>query len=268
MKKLIVNADDFGYSLDVNRGIIEGFKHGIITSTTMLATFPAFNDAVKLAKSNPKLGIGLHLNLTCGNSLLSLPTITNNGRFDTGIFLKSVLKKIALGEVYKELDAQIKKVKSTGIEITHIDGHRHIDIFPGIVDVVVRLAKEHGIKKIRMPRCKNTNLSLNLQLPKKFVVDSFSKKAEKKFRASGLKMPNALYGFHETGSLTLKKLFNIVKAIGPGTSELFCHPGFYNIKTPGSFDKTRPGDLETVTSQKAKKMLARYKIELISYREL
>ncbi|MEG6573839.1 chitin disaccharide deacetylase [Caldibacillus debilis] len=146
MKKLIINADDFGYSRSVNYGIIDAHQLGILTSTTLMTNMPGAGHAAELAKANPSLGVGVHLVLTCGKPLLKHhKTIADmNGNFRRLDYYKGAFT-IDLDEVYEEWKAQIEKFLSFGLIPTHLDSHHHIHSFGNIPEVFLTLAKEYRL---------------------------------------------------------------------------------------------------------------------------
>ena len=157
MKSLIVNADDLGWAEGVNQGIAEAFRHGIVTSTSLLANGEAFEEGVKAAKSAPGLGVGVHLNLNDGapvadrESVMSL--LNDDGDFAGGpesLLLKRARRGLVLAEVEEEWDAQIQRVRDSGIQPTHLDGHKHVHMLPGLFEIALRLAKNHAIGAIRI----------------------------------------------------------------------------------------------------------------------
>ncbi len=132
--KLIVNADDFGYSPGVNTGIVDAYKNGIVSSTTMMANMYGFEDALKLHKEYPGLGVGAHLVLTSGKPLTNLPKefLDDNGEFlRRPIYLddqnESIERDWLDGElIYKEWKAQLDKILDAGFNVDHIDSHHHM----------------------------------------------------------------------------------------------------------------------------------------------
>src|SRR6266436_8521191 len=157
MKNLIVNADDLGWTDVVNRGIVEAFHHGIVTSASLLANGAAFAEAVEAACSAPALGVGLHLNLSDGPPVADRETVTSllndDGEFASGpesLLLRRVWRGLLLAEVETEWDEQIQKVRDAGIAPTHLDGHKHVHMLPGLFEIALRLAKRHGIGAIRV----------------------------------------------------------------------------------------------------------------------
>lgn len=156
MRLLVVNADDFGLTESVNRGILEAHTRGILTSTTILANGAAFDSAAALARQAPDLGVGVHLNLTEGRPVAS-PAEVSSLLNEHGRFLRSaaaLMRKVLTGrlradEIERELSAQIEKVQRADIRVTHLDGHKHVHMLPGILPVVLRVAQRYGIPAMR-----------------------------------------------------------------------------------------------------------------------
>ena len=151
MKNLIVNADDLGWTDGVNRGILDAFRGGIVTSTSLLANGSAFVAGAKAAKTAPGLGVGVHLNLSDGapvaepGSVMSL--LDGQGKFVGGpesLLLRRARRGLLLAEVEREWDAQIRKVLEAGIRPTHLDGHKHVHMLPGLLEIALRLRQRHG----------------------------------------------------------------------------------------------------------------------------
>jgi predicted glycoside hydrolase/deacetylase ChbG (UPF0249 family) len=155
-RRLVVNADDFGWSRSVNRGIVETHQRGIVTRASILATGWAFEDAVELALATPSLGIGVHLNFYRGRTVLGperIPSILAVDGALTGswreIVGRLVLGRLALDEVEAELRAQIERVVATGLKPDHLDSEKHLHLWPDIFDLVCGLAVEFGIPEVR-----------------------------------------------------------------------------------------------------------------------
>ena len=146
MKKLIINADDFGYSRAVTYGILDSYKIGILTSTTMMMNTAATRHAAEIAKENPGLGIGVHLVLTFGKPLIDThkTIVDENGNFRKLSFYENGNFVIDLEEVYREWKAQIEKFFSYGLVPTHLDSHHHINSFGELYTVYLRLAEEYS----------------------------------------------------------------------------------------------------------------------------
>jgi len=158
VRKLVVNADDLGLTTGVNQGIFDAHDRGIVTSASLMANAPATSDAIWRIRSRPSLGIGAHLMLVDGVPMLSpnrIPTLVDgDGRFRPSWkpFIAACLRgRVSLNEVERELTAQVDRICSETIELTHLDAHRHVHPFPPLFQVVVRLAVRFHIPVVRVP---------------------------------------------------------------------------------------------------------------------
>lgn len=147
MKRLIINADDFGYSRGVNYGIVDSHRAGILTSTTIMAGMPGFAHAVELAREVPTLGIGIHLTLTCGRPVLSghKTLVDDTGAFPRLGFYEDPETEVSADEVRSEWTAQIERVLDAGIKPTHLDSHHHIHTYKDLWEVFVELAHAYRL---------------------------------------------------------------------------------------------------------------------------
>ena len=155
-RRLIINADDFGLSESVNKGIVEAHTKGVLTSTTIMANMPAADQVVELAKNLPSLGLGVHLNLTAGKPLCQDNTVKlildSQGYFALSpgkLALASLVNGKVKTAIEAELTSQIQWLIDKGIKPTHLDSHKHIHSFPAIFPIVCRLAKRFSIPAIR-----------------------------------------------------------------------------------------------------------------------
>ncbi len=237
MKNLIINADDFGLHEYINAGIVKGFSEGVITSTSLMCSAQAFDDAVELAKANPKLGIGIHLTLVGGvKPLLSqemIPSLLDaNGNFylDYTEFIKKfALGKVCKNEIKAELSAQIERGMATGLTITHFDSHQHLHVLPGIIDIVIELCKKYGIDKVRVP-AENITWAGGYaagfgRIIGRLGLTICSELAKNKLKSAGIMFPNHFFGMLAGGNLNLDLVQTIIGNLPDGYSELMTHPG-------------------------------------------
>lgn len=238
MKRLIVNADDFGLHGSVNDGIIKGFTEGIIRSTSLLASGDAFDEAVLLAKANPALGIGIHTALVGGLETVSAPHTIPSLLNERGLlpethveFIKRVYTgKVDFNEVYRELDKQFEKIVSSGVNVTHVDGHQHMHVLPPVLDIVITLMKRYGIHKIRIP---NEDVAFANGVFKvgrligKAGLTAVATKAKYKTDLYGFLSPRYFWGMVNGGGLNEKALLAILRKVSKriGTHEIMTHPG-------------------------------------------
>jgi hopanoid biosynthesis associated protein HpnK len=285
VRRLIVNADDFGLTSGVNRAIVEGNRSGIVTSATLMANAKATDAAIDLAKAQPSLKTGCHVVLIDGVPLTAnLQSLTNGSpRFRTSLkqfAAAAVRRQIAADEVQREVEAQIRKIQSRGIALTHVDSHKHTHMFPYILRPLLRAAKACGIRAVRNPfepvRCWPAEMVLGSPglWPRSAGVMAFQMFAAKFRRAlkdEGMVSTDGTVGIAVTGMLDQQKLLRILEALPDGTWELVCHPGYSDsdLQAAGTrLTKSREIELSALTSAEVREVLARQKIELISYADL
>lgn len=278
MTRLIVHADDLGISDKVNEGILYAYKNGILTSASIMANGMAFRDAVKICKSNPTLDIGIHLTLVEEKPLLnpeSIPDlVTEEGKFHQSAeqFIKKYLmRKISREQVFLELEAQIMKVFDQGIVISHIDSHQHLHMLPQILNIVVSIAEKYGIRIIRVPNEKPRwdmviDSGFPFRLLQLLVLKWFCRKSN---HLNFTKIKN-FFGFSFSGIMNKANLLKILKRL-PLTeiSEIMCHPGFSDPKSPYThWGYHWQDELDALIDPDIKEFIAYNKIELISFRKL
>ena len=287
MKNLIVNADDLGWTDGVNRGILEAFHHGIVTSTSLLANGAAFGGGVEAARSAPGLGVGVHLNLSDGPPMADRETVTtllnDNGEFAGGpesLLLRRARGGISLAEVENEWDAQIQKVRDAGIAPTHLDGHKHVHMLPGLFEIALRLAKRHEIGAIRVA-LEASSLRVALSSGSKQHAGVVMKQglearglkllardARELAEHAGISTADYFCGIAQTGELTREGVEQLVKSLPDGTTELMCHPGYMDSalqKTATRLQDSRQTELQILTDTGIRNLVASLGIRLIDY---
>ena len=273
--RLIVNADDFGLSEAVNRGIVAAHRDGIVTSASVMACGPAFEHAVALAKRHPALDLGVHLTLTQLAPVMApaaVPSLVDAaGRFPAHAFdlaRRYLRGQLTLADVRAELDAQIRKVLGAGLTISHLDGHQHVHVLPGIAHVVADLAAAHGIGAVRHPAepLRGYMLGRWRRLAEQMMLSSVCAVSPLKI----LKRTDGFAGFHFGGRLTEKNLETVLRGLPrSGTIELMCHPGEAEPEGPHrEWGYAGPAEREALTSARIKELIAARGTELVSYRDL
>jgi chitin disaccharide deacetylase len=287
VKNLIVNADDLGWTEGVNRGILQAFHTGIVTSTSLLANGASFAEAVKAAKSAPRLGVGVHLNLSDGAPVADRETVmsllNDDGNLADGperLLLKRARLKLVLDEVEEEWDAQIQKVRDAGIRPTHLDGHKHVHMLPALFEIALRLAKKHGIEAIRVSLEESSlrsALASGSQHRAGVVMKQgvqarglklLARSARKQATRMGIATADYFCGIAQTGELTLEGVEQLLKSLPEGTTELICHPGYADKalqETPTRLQASRQKELEILTDTRIRKLIASQGIRLIDY---
>jgi len=239
--RLIINADDFGLTPGINRAIAELHQAHALTSTTLMATGPAFDDAVATARANPTLGVGCHIVLTDGVPVSppeSIPTLIGPDRktFRPSLldFVQALLRgKISPDDIEREATAQIQKLQRAGIKVTHLDTHKHTHLFPPVLHPLLRLAEQYSVRAIRHPFEQSWSLALGhgnrirrLQVK---LLGSLRTRFERQpqIRSAHVLTTNGTIGISATGNLYVRTLHEILQAIpAEGAFELVCHPGY------------------------------------------
>jgi chitin disaccharide deacetylase len=290
VRRLIVNADDFGFTAGVNRAIAEAHTRGIVTSSTLMATGRAFDDAARLAKTLPRLSVGCHVVLIDGEPVLRAEQLTsiasaNSGhaRFRDGLkafAARALTGRLNPDQIEAETTAQIRKLQSAGVNVSHVDTHKHTHLFPAVLRPLLRGARACGVCAIRNPfgplrPLKSGELLARPNLWARFVEMRILRELAAKFRESvereGFITPDGTLGIEVTGALD-EKLFRAIAAIIPeGTWEFVCHPGYNDDElrlANTRLRESRETELRVLTMPEARQLLSSQGIALISYRDL
>jgi hopanoid biosynthesis associated protein HpnK len=290
MKRLIVNADDFGLTAKVNQAIIAGHYRGLISSTSLLANGEAFESAVALSRQAPRLGVGVHLNLTQGRPVApgsSIPSLVNGqgsfARPPGSLWRAIILGRVSTADIEKELRAQIEKVLAAGIVPTHLDSHKHVHALPVLGKMGIRLARAYGIPAIRcvaerrsalgrlLRRYPRATTTIFRQLLTSCALALISRGWSRRLRQAGIARASHFYGLTPTGFLDEEILREILCHLPDGTSELMCHPGFVDEalrQTPTHLLKQREIEYQALTRPAIKLLAQDLGIQLVNYRDV
>ena len=281
MRRLIVNADDFGLHAAVNRGILTAHTEGIVSSTSLMAGGAAFDDAVRIAKQCPQLGVGVHLTLVGASPLLPVAEVSSlldeAGDFygSYPLFIKRFLRgKIRLAEVERELAAQIDRIRMAGIQPSHLDSHQHLHVLPGIGGLVLDLARRFSIRAIRIPAEPVAFIGATPATVGRLVGRGGLTMLANLFRqhaaAAGIRTSDHFFGMLAGGQLTEPAILAILRRLPPGDSELMTHPGFADESLADAFrwDYQWDAERQALTAPAVRALLAERQIRLISFREL
>ncbi len=235
--RLIVNADDFGLTPGVNQAILQLNEAGVLTSATLMATGKAFREAVHAAFVQTSLDVGCHVVLVDGTPVVpisQIPTLaTASGLRPTlGSFVKALLRgQIRESDIEAEAIAQIQRIQSAGLTVSHVDTHKHTHMFSGVLRPLLRAAAFCKVESIRNPfepawsvrATGNAGLGRRVQVT---LLRSQHAGFQKWVRRSGLKTTDGAVGVLATGTLDASTLQKLLHAMPPGTWELVCHPGY------------------------------------------
>ena len=281
MKKLIVNADDFGLHTEVNKAVIKGYQQGCIRSTSLMPTGAAVEEACELARENPGLGIGIHITLVAERPVLPVEKVATlvdeNGYFhaDHMVFIKKyLLGEIDKGQLYAECEAQIARAMSLGLNITHLDSHQHLHTLPGVTPICLELMKKYHIYRMRYPgeafaftggydaglfrRVAKCGLTVCAML------------ARRRAKCYNVMMPEHFFGMLAGGHMEERYFLNILRALPDGVSEIMVHPGCDAAALGSVYDWQYhwEDELASVTSLETMRYLKEHEIELVSFKEL
>jgi len=260
-KRLVVNADDFGFTRDVNRGIIEAHQDGILTATTLMATGPAFEDAVRLSKENPALDIGVHL------------VLVGSSPFPATV--AQLARAVALRRIrpYEELSAQVKRIVDAGLQPSHLDTHKHTHLLPPVLDAVARISEEFRIPWVRRP----FDFPLQpggISWKKRTVSRAFGVvrgRFERVLARHGCRFTDHFAGFQITGRYDASSLAELIRSLPEGSTEFMCHPGRCTEELLASktrLKESREEELRALTSKAVRDALSESNVQLSRYRDL
>jgi chitin disaccharide deacetylase len=286
VRRLIVNADDFGFTRGVNRAIAEAHRSKVVTSATLMACGADFEEAVNLAQAMPDLSVGCHVVLIGGSPVLpaseipSLVSAQNPPSFRAtwrGFASAALSGQLRPGEIEAEVAAQIRKLQERGMNVTHVDTHKHVHIFPCVLKPVLRAAQACGVKAIRNPFEPATFrlLARDFHLWQRWLgvglLGAFRGAFRSAVQAAGMVAPEGCLGLVSTGRLSAASLNSIIECQPPGTWELVCHPGYNDAQLRGMQTRlleSRQEELKILSSGGILAQLADCGIELISYYDL
>lgn len=281
MRKLIINADDFGLSTGVNRAVEQAWQQGVLTQASLMAGGDAFDEAVEIARRNPGLQIGLHLTLVQGKPVLppeKIPgLVAGNGCFPDNpvaagmkLFFDPTLRM----QLRCEIEAQILKVKETGLPLSHIDGHLNIQMHPTVFTLLTELMPLHGITSFRITK---ERLLENLRIDRsrmagkaveRAIFGSLAHYAENTFKRQEISTAVEVKGVLNSGCMTEEYLLAILDRLQPGTSEIYFHPGCLpdaeiSRRMP---DYKHAEELAALLSPRVRERLQQLNISLTNYR--
>lgn len=284
-KRLIVNADDFGFSRGITEGILEAHRNGIVTSTSMMVNRAASEYALTQMKNTPKLGVGIHLTLCDGAPVLppeQVPSLVDSG----GEFYPSAeashrlwKRQFSPCEIEAEFRAQIRWMKDRGAVPTHADSHHHLHDYPTAIYAFHRAMKAEGIDRVRSSRATYFPRDGHLGDPyggrayRRLMVSAYNNYVQYVI-LSDLQRPDYCLVCHPKFRIDLALLDKGLQIgllnLEPGTYEMICHPGISEVgfSEDDSIKEKRELELRLLTGMPYKSIIAKNDIRLISYVQL
>jgi hopanoid biosynthesis associated protein HpnK len=227
VKRLVVTADDFGLSADVNAAVRRAYRDGILTCASLMMGAPASDDAVATARAE-RIPVGLHLTLVDGRPVLPperVPDLVDpRGAFRPGLggpAVRLAWSARARRQARAESQAQLDAFLATGLALDHVNAHHHFHLHPTVLEIVVDLARRGGAP-VRVPLEPGAPPSRHALLAAAMVP--WAVRARRRLRRAGIVTNDALFGLHDTGTMTEAAWLRTVPRITPGLTEVYCHP--------------------------------------------
>ncbi|MGB9601710.1 MAG: hopanoid biosynthesis-associated protein HpnK [Verrucomicrobiia bacterium] len=271
-RRLIVNADDFGKDAQTNAAVEKAHREGILTSASLMVNEETTDDAVKIARANPELAVGLHLTLLFDKPALSMdvipdlidPQTRRLRRTPVRSGFNYYFKRRIKSQLEAEISAQINRYKSTGLRLDHLNGHLHFTQHPVVFNIILSNARSWGITAMRLMR---EPLLLNLRIARgrllariaeAFTFACLSKWCENKLKSSGIKYTDRVFGLLQNRNVDSDYLINLLERLPAGVSEIYSHP---------SLDTFRH-ELSALLNPRAHKIICEREIKLITYQQI
>lgn len=270
-RRLIVNADDFGRSHSINQAVIRAHREGILTTTSLMVNESGFDEAVRLARENPKLGVGLHIATVCGRSALppeKIPNLVNSkGEFTNNpasAGMRYFFSPACRRQLRDEITAQFEKFHSTGLPLDHVNGHLHLHMHPAIFSILVENAERFCIRRMRFT---NDRFFLNARIASgkwiyrigHAVIFKFLSAWERStFKRKNFAHTDAVFGLLQNARVDEDFVTKLLPVLPAGVSELYSHPSLDEFKN----------EFDALISPKTKALVQQLGIELIRYQDL
>lgn len=271
LRRLVINADDFGRDSRVNAAVAQAHAEGILTSASLMVNEPGSEEAVALARSCPRLGVGLHLTLARGHAALSraeIPSLLNptddlpNSPVLAG--LRYFLRPSLRDQLRREIRGQFAKFAATGLRLDHVNAHLHLHLHPVILRLLLEEARSLGIRHMRLtadPLGVNLSLArgrLPYRLSHALVFGLLSWRARPRLAALGIRSTERVFGLLQDGDVNADFLCALLRRLPIGASELYCHPSTEAPQT----------ELRALIDPEVVRWVRTLGIELIRYQDL
>lgn len=235
---LIVTADDFGASIEINEAVERGHRDGCLTAASLMVTGTAFQDAVERARRLPTLGVGLHLVLVEGTPALppeAVPALMDRqGRFRTDmaragaeIFFRTDARR----QLRAEIEAQFARFAATGLPLDHVNAHKHFHLHPTIASTVIDIGHRYDMRAMRAPvepiAVVRQVEPVSNSVPGR-VATLWATLLRRRLRAHGITVPDQVFGLAWSGAMTAERVKGLIDRLPPGLTELYLHPAMTN----------------------------------------
>jgi hopanoid biosynthesis associated protein HpnK len=269
--RLIINADDFGLSHEVNSAVIRAHTEGVLTTASLMVNEDGFGEAVELARRHPRLGVGLHLSLVCGRSALCQSEIPNlvdaQQRFPNcpvSAGMKFFFDPRCRGQLEREVTAQFEKFFGTGLTLDHVNGHLHFHLHPAVFGIVMKHARRWNVRQVRLTRDPfwvNARLGRGrwaYRFSHAVIFALLSARSRGMLAKANIRHTRNVYGLLQHGLVDESFVAGLLTNLPAGDSELYSHPSLTQFKH----------ELDALLSPKVREIIAGRAIELIRYQDL
>jgi hopanoid biosynthesis associated protein HpnK len=259
-RRLIVNADDFGRTGSINEAVVRAHREGILTSASLMVNEPAAAEAIRLARENPNLGVGLHLALVCGASTLppeKIPDLADShGRFSENApaaGCRYFFRVRCRRQLRAEIEAQVEKFHASGLRLDHVNGHLNIHLHPVVLDILEENAARWGIRALRLTRDRfflNASLASgqwSYRVSHAVIFWWLSWRARPLLARRNIRHTAAVFGLLQSGRVDAAYLEKLLPRLPAGDSELYLHPSLDHSKS--EFDALIDPGVRNLTRQ-------------------
>jgi hopanoid biosynthesis associated protein HpnK len=271
-RRAIIVADDFGRSESINRAVIQAHQEGVLTCASLMVSGEAWEEAVELAQANPRLGVGLHLTLACGRSVLTpdlIPNLVNQrGEFSSSPVragFRYFFGRKAGSDLTREIEAQFDRFRNAGLALDHVNGHLNMHLHPTVLPLVMQCSQDFECRAVRLTR---DPLALNLRLASgrvayrlshAVIFGCLSALAKGKLKTASLRSADRVLGLLQSGDMNPAFVARLLRELPEGATEIYFHP-----------DATEGGnvDLKTLLDPEVKELLKTGDITPIRYEDL
>ena len=271
VRRLIVNADDFGRSRSINQAVLRAHREGILTTASLMVNGGAADEAVELARQNPRLGVGLHVSLICGNATLKPAEISglvdDDGNFSNNSVAAGVryfFRQDLRPQLEREIKAQFDKFRATGLKLDHVNGHLHFHLHPVVFGILMDHAREWAITRFRLTR---DFFWLNLRLASghffyrtthALIFLLLTPRARMVLRRLGIKHTSAVFGLLQNARVDENYITRLIPRLPSGDSELYSHPSLDEFKN----------EFDALISRRVRSLVQEHNVTLIRYQDL
>jgi chitin disaccharide deacetylase len=268
VKRLIVNADDFGIAPEVNEAVERAHRDGILRAASLMVGAPAADDAIERARRLPGLAVGLHVTLVNGRPVLPaerVPDLVD----DRGGFLTDLVRAGfrffflpgARPQLAAEIRAQFERFAATGLALDHVDAQSHMHVHPTVFALIVRIGREFGMRAVRIPREPFGGTR---------SIAPWLALMRARARRAGIACNDYAFGVNEAGALTEDRVLQVLARLPDGVTEIFFHPAMraFAGADSGTERYAWAGELAALVSPRVRAALASNGIATITYGEL